>query len=832
MQSCSPTKYVPKGQYIVNNVKISTDNSDLKSSKFYNITQTTKLSKILGIYAFRARIYNIPNPKKDGKRGVLKDKKLKKKNDRKDAKFDKITNRLRIKRNKFFNRQERFDQKSDSVKYLKSLIKYNELKKKYEVRTQHAPELKYQNHKKEVWTVADFLRKIGQEPQILDTFLIDLSKKQYDIYLKNQGYFKSHVVTRIDTINKSRVNIFYKIYSGDPLKIASISYNFPENQELIDFFASQHLRLKVGKKIDISELENFRTKVANLYRNNGYYYFSSQLITYQIDTVGKYNNAELIVNFKEDVNPKVYQKWYINNIFIFADYDPAMALENSKTYLNSIDTSIFFSDDFIDYYFLKKNQTVIKSKHILKELYLYPDSLYSISATQATYSHLSKYKIYKLTNIEFKETDDTSKNYLDCDIKLSPTKKTDIIYEIEATNTSLNNGVAANLSYTHKNLFHGGEILDLKLELALQRLKTLDTTSTSLFNTQEYSFNIKFTFPRLLIPFRSTKFIMQNNPKTMISTKFGYQNRPEYNKIEALLSWNYYMQISESSNFIFTPLQFSSIRVLYINPEYLELIIDANLFESYKDHFIFGSKFTYTFSNQGKPGNNIFFQSNLSFAGNSLFAIMKYSNADTIDGAYNFPLFNTPFAQFVKTDFDFRYYINSLNQQQFVFRFFAGIGIPYGNSNLMPFGEKYFSGGANSIRAWQARTLGPGEYNSPTLIYINQTADIKLETNIEYRFNIISILEGAVFIDAGNIWDIRSQNDDVQTVFFFNKFYKQFAVGTGIGLRLNASYFVFRTDLGLKIIDPSLTELHRVIPFERSFNIKDFSLNIAIGYPF
>ncbi len=833
LTSCSVTKYVPENEYVVNSVKIKSDNNKIKISKLYNITQTIALKKLIGIFALRARIYNIPNPKKDGIRKIREEKRLKKINNRRDAKFDRETNKLRKKRNVFFNKKERFKSNKDTANYLKANKKYLELKKKYETRTLHAPELKYQNHKKNVWNLANFFRKIGQKPQILDQFLVDFTLKQYRIYLKNQGYFKPKFKTIIDTISKKRVNITYKVYAGAPLKIGSISYHFPEKKELIDLFTKQNLRLKVGQTIDVNELDEFRNKISTLYRNNGYYYFSNQLITYQIDTIGKYDNAALIVNFKTGVNPKIYEKWYINNVYIFNDYNPNEALAKPKTYLANIDTSVFVTENNIKYFFLKKNQVIIKPKYLTKQIYLYPDSLFSLKATQTTYSHLSKYKIFKLTNIEFKESKDTAKNYLDCNIKLSPTKKTGIIYEIEATNSSLNNGAAANLSYMHKNLFHGGEILDLKLELALQRLKNNDSTERKIFNTQEYSFNMKLTFPRLLMPFKSSMFIMQNNPRTIISTKFGYQNRPEYNKIEALFNWEYFMKSSQYSNFIFAPLRFSSIRVLYITPEYLEYIKTAMLQESYEDHFIFGSRFSYIFSNQGKPGNNIFFQTNLSFAGNSLYTIMKLAKADTVNGSYNFPLFNTPFAQFVKTDLDFRYYISSINDQRFIFRIFVGVGIPYGNSKLMPFGEKYFSGGANSIRAWQARTLGPGGYSQPKdLKYINQTGDMKLETNFEYRFNIISILEGAFFIDAGNIWDVYSQDHDLKKVFFFNKFYRQIAVGTGVGLRLNLSYFVFRTDLGLKIVDPALPEYKRIIPLERAFDIHDLSLNIGIGYPF
>jgi len=618
IESCSPTKYVPDGKYIVNKVNIDVDDSNIKTSKLRGITQTVPLKKVIGLVAFRTMIYNIPNPSKDGKRKTRKEKKLDKKNARKDSKFDRQSDKLRKKRNVYFNKKNRLKKEGDSVKYSKANEKYLELEKKVKQRVTFATDLKYKKHKKDIWSFADFFRKIGQEPQIYDTFFVDFTIKQYETYLKNQGYFNPIIVPSIERKNNKRINITYDIVAGKPLKIGSINYKFPEQNkdELVKLFQNQDLRLKIGQILDINDLETFRNKISSFYRNNGYYYFSNQLITYDIDTTGKYGKAALTVNFKNKVNPKVYEKWYINNIFIFNDYNPTKALNNPKEYLTNIDTSLYFSEDFIDYYILKKNQIVIKPIFITKQLYLYPDSLFSLKNTQTSYSHLSKYRIYKLTNIEFSETDDSTKNYLDCNIKLSPDKKTDIIYELEATNSSLSNGGAANLSYVHRNLFKGGEILDLKFEFAFQRQKTLDTTSSALFNTQEYSFNLNVTFPRLLIPFKSSNFIMQNNPRTIILTKFAYQDRPEFNKVEAILNWDYYMKSSQFSNFTFTPLRFSSTRVLYIAPEYLAYIKSVMLEESYDDHFVFGSRFSYTFSNQGKGGNTMFFQTNVAVAGN------------------------------------------------------------------------------------------------------------------------------------------------------------------------------------------------------------------------
>jgi outer membrane protein assembly factor BamA len=832
--SCGPTKYLKKNEYIINNVKIKTDNSAISKSKLKGISKTIGLKKIFGI-ALRARIYNIPNPQKDKIREQKKKQKITQKNKKKFDKFDKETNKLRKKRNLAFNRQERLKKSNRKKAYKKAYKKYLNLDEKYSYRKKHAQEIKDEIKIKDYTTWYDFLHKIGQKPQVYDTNLVNITKSQFEIYLKNLGFFNAEITSKADT-NGRRINLTYDIKAGVPLKIGSIAYKLPKEQRIVDLFRASDLRLSKGKRININELEKYRNKVATFYRNNGYYFFTSQLISYQIDTTGKYSHAHLTVIFKDSVNKAVYQPWYLRNIYIFNDYDPNFALQDKNKYFSDVDTTPKTDSNF-NYFFLTKNNIIIKPKYLLKEIYLIPDSLYSLKLTQNTYSHLSKFKIYKLTNIEYFPEIDTinNKNYLDCNISLSPDNKTNLIFEIEATNSALNNGGAANITFSHNNLFKGGEIFDTKFELALQRQKTFDTTKTGFFNTQEYNFDLKLTIPRLLMPlFQNNDFIRHNNPRTIFTSSLSYQDRPEYNKFEGQLNWDYYMKSSVFSSLIFTPVHFSSIRVKDIKPDFQAWIERAMLQESYENHFIFGSRMTYTFSNQGQKGNNFFVQSNISLAGNSLYALMKATNADTVGSFYLFPFFKTQFAQFAKADVDFRYYMYSSDkEEQLVLRFFAGVGVPYGNSNLLPFSEKYFVGGANSIRAWQARALGPGEYVQPEEYkYINQTGDIKLEANIEYRFKIISIINGAYFLDIGNIWSINSYDSRIGSIFFIDQFYKQLAVGTGFGIRFDINYFVFRTDLGIKVFDPAMTEGERFILFYRPYTLQDINLNFGIGYPF
>ena len=244
--------------------------------------------------------------------------------------------------------------------------------------------------------------------------------------------------------------------------------------------------------------------------------------------------------------------------------------------------------------------------------------------------------------------------------------------------------------------------------------------------------------------------------------------------------------------------------------------------------------YSYIFNNQNiqKSSDFIYLRANTEFAGNVLSLFGKYMQMDTT-GSDSYQLFGTPFAQYFKIDFDFRYYHEVSKREDIVYRLFAGIGYPYGNLTTLPFAKKYYSGGANSIRAWEIRSVGPGSYSIENQDIHNQTADIKLEANFEYRFKMFWLLEGAFFIDAGNIWEIHESADRPGASFAWNRFYKEIAVGTGLGARFDFKFFVFRLDCGLKLRNPTFNEKKRWIPQSRAFNYDDdIHFTFQIGYPF
>ncbi len=839
--SCNVAKYTSDNQYVVTKIDVNIKGyaSGVSENKLKQYIQQPSLRKLFGVPIY-AYIYNIPNPAKDKQRMQRKQHRLHKINSKIEHKYDIKTAELQAKRNKYLYLYKHWKER-DSVRAKKYYQKYLDLSKKLEIRKNNRSEELERLLQKKTFTWWELLRQNGQRPPIYNPYLVEKSAQYIKNYLQAFGYYKANV--QIDKkIKNKKIKIIYKIDPGPQLKIDSVVYNIQDTAIAKIIKNNITLQLSPDVPLQISRLQKYRKKIVAYLKEHGYYYFVKNYITFTVDTVGRNYKAKVTVNISlmRTANGKLIQhpKMKIRNVYVFSDYNPNQALQNPKEFFQDCDTNIFYSKDKEPYYFIKKYKYVIRPKVLLREIYVKPNSLYRFSAIKNTYSHLTKFAVYKIVNIDLKPVD-TSNHYLDCNIELTPAKNQSITGEIVGTNSSATVGAAVNFTYSHKNLFRGGEIFSLQLHTALESQKAYlgahSIDSMFVFNTLEYSVNARLTIPRLLIPFRMGGFVEKSNPRTAIQLYYSYRNRPEYNRIDLTESFSYYWKANIYTNHIFTPLRISSVHVWDMLPEFREFLTTALLQESYNDYFIFGTSYSFTFSNQGERRvNNIYFQTNISSSGNTLYALMRlFGGPQNDQGAYYMPGFETVFAQFVKFDGDFRIYHNFISENQLVWRFFGGVVVPFLNSKLVPFGERFFIGGSNSIRAWTVRTLGPGSYRLPSDVrFPNQTGDIKLETNLEYRFKLIWKLEGALFLDVGNIWAINKYDNRQGAVFYFNQFYKQLAVGTGTGVRLNFNFFVLRFDVGVKVYDPAAPEGMRFIPFSRPYKRNDFVLNIAIGYPF
>jgi len=852
LNSCAPTRYIPKNKYMLNKVKIICKKSKLDSDDFEPFLKQKPIHRTFRI-AFQARVYNIINPNKNAKRNFKDSLRLVRKNEKIIKKYDDKSEELLRSKKKSKNLMLKAQNKNDILNYKKYELKYIEDSLKYGERIVNRQERLKDLKKEELKTFANYIQKIGEAPEIFDPVKINKTYDQFYLFLKSKGYYNSKIDSTIKYKRRKKVNIKFIIIPNQPTVIEEIVFNTKDSLIRNLLLENQNsLSITKNSNLDIELLQTMRDEITSLMNNNGYFNFTKQYIKLLVDTINRKNKALLNVNIENSLNindsANIFVKYKINKVNIFSDYNPQLALEFPDTYTLNLDTFSILNDDSIRYEFIKKEELIVKPDVLINDIYIFPDSVYSLANVKATYKHLSSFKIYKLSNIQFVEID-TINHLLDCNILLTPTLRQSRLAEIQGTNTGGNIGATSNLKYQHKNLFKGGEIFDLKFSLTLESHKiSYDSTSGGFkfrgFNTQEYSLDGSIEMPKLLIPFKYESFVKRHNPKTIINLGFSYQNRPEYIRTMASTSIMYYWKRTENTSNSFTPIRFSLIRVPADKMDSLfNVWINKSLIkESYEDQFIFGTNFSLSFSNQNVTKRNFFYiKFNTSTAGNTLLGLIETGKALNLmnlqkndNGSYNLPLFKTVFAQFGKADIDFRFYNIIDKKNTFVYRLFLGAGLPYLNSNLLPFSEQYFTGGSNGIRAWQVRSLGPGTYkvieNKGLTPF--QSADVKIEGNFEYRLKIVGIFEGAFFIDYGNIWAINEYDNRVGAQFNIKKFYKEIAIGSGLGLRLDISLFVVRFDLGIKVKDPILPEGKRWIYGNRKYTFDDLGYNFGIGYPF
>jgi len=772
ISGCSPTKYVPEGEYLLNRYKVDSKNRNLKKDDLERAIKQKPNKRILGL-KFHLSLYNLSKKDKD----------------------------TRINR---------------------------------------------------------WLRTIGEEPVIYDEFQTDKSSQQLKEVSSQKGYFNA-VVEDTVTFRKKKAKVNYSIQANKPYRVRQVHYNF-EDTTLRGIVLADTLEslIKEGTRYDVEVLQNERNRLEKLLKDEGYYTFSKHYVYFEIDSSLQSNRLDVYIGIKQfQQNTGGYryvtvphEKHVINRVYVYSNYDPQLALTDPEAYNNSLDTT-----EYEGLYFITSNrEEVVKPKVVVQSNYIQEGDLYNLTNVKQTNTHLSSLQVFRLINIQFREgpeNRDGEYQPLDCIIQLAPFTQQSYTVELEGTNSAGNLGGAVNLLYQHRNLFKGAEVLNLKLKGALETLTEdyVDSLKLDFKNTIELGAELNLTFPKFLLPFlEAERFVKKYNPKTTFSIAYNYQRRPVYTRTLASASIGYTWYSPGFSSHVIRPVDINAVQIERILESFEERIKGTYLENSYQPVLINGINYTYVFNNQdlNKKQDFIFLRTNAEAAGNLMYAINQAAGTKKNDST-GYKLFGLEYAQFVKGDFDIRYnkVINGGND--LVYRVSVGVAYPYGNSTSIPFTRQYFTGGANGIRAWHVRSLGPGSTEASENIFFNQTADIKLEANLEYRFKLFWILEGAMFLDAGNIWTIKKNKnlperyDGVDPALFeWNRFYKELAVGTGLGLRFDFSFFIFRLDVGLKVRDPGdvydgdvKLNTTKWIPWDRKLSFRDdFTFHIAIGYPF
>lgn len=686
-----------------------------------------------------------------------------------------------------------------------------------------------------------WLRDIGEEPVIFDNYSTLKSVEQIKSYVASRGYFDGKVTDTVETA-KRKSDVYYKVELLPPYTIRKLNFEIADTSiQKLFYFDSLNCMIIPGAPYSVDILQAERSRFERFVRDHGYYGFSGEHIFFNIDSTVGHRQVDItygIKNFtKIDAENRIsvvpHSIYKVKKIYIYPDFVPKDALEGGETYLNSFDTTYYKG-----YYFISKpGKPEVKYDLIIKSLYIKPESTFNVTNTEQTRSHILTLNTYsRLVPIFYNDTKETaatedSELMLNCVIQLTLLSQQSYKIDLEGTNSAGNLGGALNLVYQHKNLFHGAELFSMKLKGAYE---AYSQKVSKLQSIQEYGIETSLQVPEFLMPLiKKDKFVKKYNPSTTFLAAYNYQNMPFFTRTMVNATFGYNWKAGNYQQHIINPIQLTLVKLPRIDSIFAANIEFTYLKYAYKDALILGGNYSFIYSNQKIKNSKDywFLRINAEASGNLPGLAAKLAGANKTDGSYK--IMGLPFAQYIRTDFDLRYNYLFNDVSSIVYRAFMGVGIPYGNSTAIPFEKQYFGGGANGIRAWQVRTLGPGSYKPLTTGFLNLTADIKMEANAEYRFKLLWILEGALFLEAGNIWTYNDDPSRPGTQFLLNKFYKDLAVGTGTGLRFDFKFVTARVDMGMKLRDPSISDGSKWIFMRRPYNFKDdFATVFAIGYPF
>lgn len=754
LASCSATKFVPDGSYLLDEVKIHTDNKEIKPSDMRLYVRQNPNSKWFSTIKTQLYVYNWSG---------------------RDS-------------TKWFNR---------------------------------------------------FLRKIGDAPVIYNESDAIRSQEEIAKAVQNLGYMGASV-KRTTKTKKKKLKLFYEITSGKPYIVGTLKYDISDKKiaEYLRNDSTQSM-LREGMLFDVNVLDAERQRITDYLLCNGYYKFNKDYITYTADTARNTHQVDLTLHllpYKTYVGdtPKEHFQYKINKINFITDYD---VLQSSALSSIEINDSLHYNG-FPIYY---KDKLYLRPKVLVDNLRFASGDLYDERNVQKTYTYFGRLSALKYTNIRFFETQNGDSTQLNCYVMLTKSKHKSISFELEGTNSAGDLGAAASVSFQHRNLFRGSETFMVKFRGAYEAISGLQPGYKN-HNYTEYGVETSINFPNFLFPFLTSDFKRRIKATTEFGLQYNYQLRPEFSRTIASASWSYkWMQKQKIQHridlldisYLYLPWISSQFQEDYINKDKDNYILKYN----YENRLIVRMGYNYSYNSAGGAlvnntitTNSYSIRAGFESAGNILYGISKMINMrKNKDGEY--AILGIPYAQYLKGDFDFAKNIIIDHRNSLAFHAGIGIAVPYGNAKVVPFEKRYFSGGANSVRGWSVRNLGPGSFAGDGN-FMNQSGDIKLDASIEYRTRLFWKFRGAAFIDAGNIWTIREYENQPGGVFEFDKFYKQIAVAYGLGLRLDLDFFVLRFDGGMKAINPKYKKAKERYPIIHPRFSRDFAFHFAVGYPF
>ncbi len=675
-------------------------------------------------------------------------------------------------------------------------------------------------------------KRIGEKPVLLDQVNINSVRKLMKNRMENLGYFNSNIKYEV-VENKKTGFIEYEINPGKRLHIDSIHYKKVGEQKvdsLILHYLEDEKPIKENEPFSLQKLKDLRTDISDFLKKQGYYYFTSNNLIFEADTLSteEQNEAIMELRIKDNASKLALVPFEINELHVFPKY----SLDTSEGGKRA-DTTNLNEVEFI------QSELFFRPDRLYPYLFIKEGELYSPEKENNTNKRLNSLKTYRFVNIRYQEDSllKNDKGQLTANIYLSPLSKRSFRSELQAVSKSNNFvGPSLNFEYLNRNLFKGGEALRFSSKIGYEAQLNSGDIKTGL-NSIETGVAAELIIPRMVTPFPIEEKFRYSIPKTKFKLSYDLLNRSQWFNLNSFLAvygfeWNPNIFMTHNLN----PVSINYIDIGDESDAFLKLLKgNPFLARSFEQQFIPGMSYSFQWSQlvRNIKRNRFYFSLNADFAGNALALAQNIGGVTGDDKKF----WGQSYAQFSRFDFDLRNYQNIGKESRLVSRVFAGIGLPYGNSVSLPYSKQYFSGGPNSVRAFRIRSLGPGNYHPKDseddgTSFFDQAGDIKFEANLEYRFPLVSFLKGAVFTDAGNVW---LRNTDGRDGKFTSNWINEVAIGSGIGLRLDIEFFVIRLDVATPLRKPTDNGFQWQNSFEigkKSWRQENINWNFGIGYPF
>lgn len=690
-----------------------------------------------------------------------------------------------------------------------------------------------------------WMRKLGEAPVIYSRRSMESDSAQLLRAMHNSGFLGAAVsVDSTYDDNHRKIRLRYNLNAGEPHIIDTVIYEFadPTLRDLV-MRDSARFFTKPGSRLDRNILESQREWITERLRNRGYWAFSKEYITFNADTTAGSKHVELTMRLNppyatttDGDSIAAHRRYLVRDIICITSYDntsgtPLRDYQGRDT-VNYKDITIIYG-----------TKKYLKPSVIYETCFMRKGEPFSQRDVDNTYEALGRLPIVKFTQIRLVpvgKIGDTG--FVDAYILLSPNRSQSVSLELEGTNSEGDLGVAASVNYTHRNAGKGSETFNARLRGSYQAINGhIDGFIHNRF--MEYGLETSLTFPKFKAPLLREKFKRRIKASTELHLSLNYQERPEFTRIISTAGWSYRWTRRDSRyRYTLTPIDINYVYLPNSTGDFLDKIAPDNplLRYSYEDHFIMRLGFNFYYTNKRRPSEfttrnmkDIFtLRVQSETAGNLLFGISRAVEPSQHFHSHPYKVFGIRYSQYVRVDGDFTF-LHAFDRRNALACYAGlGVGVPYGNSYVLPFEKRFYGGGANGVRGWDVRTLGPGRYPGANSIsdFMIQCGDIRMNMSVEYRAKLFWVVEGGLFIDMGNIWTIRDYQDQPYGAFKFDSFYKEFAAAYGLGIRLDFNYFLVRFDLGMKAHNPAMGE--EPWPLLHPRWGRDHSFHFSIGYPF